>query len=132
MWEIKITPVQNKINISILLNKTIILTEKYLSVHIENKKSVLFIGNVYDENDYSYTWEFIESMYKEFVLYRKYKNIDDLNLDKDHIMRRYYSDAIIPIKFSEKLVDNVIFEIENMCKYINNSPFYKYKNFFII
>ena len=132
MWEIKLNIKHDLVCIKILFNKTVILSEDYLSIHIEGDKSLLYIGNKYNDGVNSRMWEFVKSLYKELVLYRKYGDKNDLDLDTNDILNRYYCDALIPITFSERLVDNVIFEVEKMCKSINNNHLHKYENCFIV
>jgi len=145
MWEIKLTIKHNRVRINILLNKTVVLSESNLAIHVgdDHSKCELYMGNHYEKGFTSHMWEFIESLYKEFILYRKYGDKDDLDLDTlgtgdndgsntKEIINRYYCDALIPMTFSEELVDNVISEVDKMCKSINNSSHHKYKKYFFV
>ena len=130
MWEIEIRLKDKYAQIDILLNKVVILREEYLSVYTDEKESTLFYGNA--KKYTSYLWEFVKSMYKEFVQYRKYGDIDDLGISSENNIERYYHNALVSIEFSEEFVDNVIFEIENLRDKINGSPLYKYEHLFVL
>ena len=131
MWEVKITTFYCNINIELYFNEKPVISEYDLSVHTDKKLSTLYYGTTYNDSYKSDLWNYIHSLYKEFILYRKYKIIDDLYLE-NNVMKRYCGDLLISVDFSEKFVDNVIDEVESMCVYINCCPCLTYDYYFTV
>ena len=131
MCSIKITSKYYSIDIELTLDGKAFLCEHNLSVFASENYCTLYHGYEYDKKNESELWNFIVSLYKEFLLYRKYKIKDDLYLENG-LVKRYFRDLLVCIPFSEELTDNIIDEVHNICDTINDSPYFKYNYYFSV
>lgn len=123
MWTFQASYKHNCVFLCLKFGSRSVISEEYLSLAVVNDTLKIYIDE--DARVKSDLWEYISSLYKELLLYKKYNNKYDLALDKN-ILSRYCGSATIHIPFTNTFANSVIDGINNLKDEINSHIENKY------